>query len=311
MNDSIAMVIPILNEAKTLPALLTGIESQTVLPQEIIFVDAGSTDSSVDSIHAWWQEKKWANAQCQVLSLPGGMPGGGRNAGIRAAQSEWIAFIDGGITPEKDWLEQLTHFVQTHDTQAVFGVCEFSAERTFEKAVCALSYGYGAVHPVIPASLFHRQIFERVGFFREDLRVAEDILWVKQFEMIFGQRSVCWQAKVHYTHFPSNPSELFKKWYLVQHKAILAGTFRRQKFFYPLAFMFLLGSFFWQPFFAIGLLVLYFVLRGLCDPWRRSGRKMWWGRDWLSALACFPVAFLIDCAKLGGIVVGSLQSLIK
>ena len=53
MLSDIAIVIPILNEAETLPHLFESLGEQTLLPKEIIFVDGGSTDSSTDLINSW------------------------------------------------------------------------------------------------------------------------------------------------------------------------------------------------------------------------------------------------------------------
>ena len=104
LNFPVSLVIPILNEAESLPELLQALKAQSHRPDEIIFSDAGSTDGSPALIEAWWRDQGWEHGSCRVLLRPGAMPGAGRNAGVRAARNEWIAFIDGGITPASDWL---------------------------------------------------------------------------------------------------------------------------------------------------------------------------------------------------------------
>ncbi|MBM3740773.1 MAG: glycosyltransferase [Acidobacteria bacterium] len=54
MIHSIAVVVPILNEARSLPALLEGIRRQGRRPEEILIVDSGSTDGSAELVREWW-----------------------------------------------------------------------------------------------------------------------------------------------------------------------------------------------------------------------------------------------------------------
>jgi len=193
---AIALILPILNEAEFLPVQLNAIACQTLKPTEILFVDAGSTDGSQALIDNWWATEGWEGGRCQVLHNPWGMPGANRNLGIRTTQAEWIAFLDGGMEPEPDWLEQLSQFCIERQSKAAFGICHFFAENRFESAICALSYGYDSVHPVIPASLFHRDIFTEVGFFPEHLSATEDLFWVKNYianrgHALFAHRPWC------------------------------------------------------------------------------------------------------------------------
>ncbi|MBK6637143.1 MAG: glycosyltransferase [Rhodocyclaceae bacterium] len=168
MRPRISLVVLMLNEARTLPNLLSAIKAQTRRPDELIFVDAGSSDGSADLVRQWWARESWPGIGCRVITLPGAYPGAGRNAGVRAAQSEWIAFLDVGIDPDTSWLEQLEQCLETSGAPGVFGVCHFMADTAFQCAICALSNGQGAVHPVVPASLFRKDVFRTVGYFPEN-----------------------------------------------------------------------------------------------------------------------------------------------
>src|SRR3989442_3691523 len=168
MTAPVIIIIHILNEGEKLPELLSGLEQQTLLPQEIIFVDAGSTDGGPELINTWWKTKAWLEGGCRVLLCPGALPGAGRNAGIETAQNAWIVFLDGGMTPEPGWLAALMDYAKIHSVKGVFGICQFSGQGVVSMAVCALSYGYGTVHSIVAASLFDRAVFQQIGFFRTD-----------------------------------------------------------------------------------------------------------------------------------------------
>src|SRR3954468_21600682 len=99
----ITLVIPVRNEEASLPRLLDSIRKQTVAPAEIIFVDAGSTDSTSRMV----QDAARADTRIRLLIVPGATPGRGRNTGICDATYDWIALTDAGIELAPDWLEQL------------------------------------------------------------------------------------------------------------------------------------------------------------------------------------------------------------
>lgn len=304
LNFSVTVVIPILNEAESLPELLQGLKAQTLRPDEIVFSDAGSTDGSPALIEEWWCNEGWEGGHCSVLTRPGAMPGAGRNAGVRAARNQWVAFIDGGITPAKDWLEQLCRHALATQVPAVFGVCHFSAQAPFAKAVCALSYGQGAVHPVIPASLFARWLFAEIGEFPAHLRAGEDLVWMAALQARYGAREVCSVARVNYTHFPTGWRQAFRKWRVTELHCVLAGVRTRQQAFYlfglPVLYL-LAGS---GDGVGTAVFVAYLLLRGVIDPTRRSLDRPWWGLQPGAACIALPLVTALDFAKWLGIVQG-------
>lgn len=304
LNFPVTLVIPILNEAESLPELLQALKAQTHRPDEIIFSNAGSTDGSPALIEAWWRCEGWEGSQCSVLTRPGAMPGAGRNAGVRAARNEWITFIDGGITPASDWLEQLCWHAQATQASAVFGVCHFSAQMPLAKAVCALSYGHGAVHPVIPASLFARRVFAEIGEFPAHLRAGEDLVWVAALQARYGAREVCPAARVSYTHFPTSWSQALRKWRVTELHCVLAGVRTGQQAVYLLGLPLLYALAVGGGGVGAAVFVVYLLLRGVVDPTRRSHDRPWWGNQPVAAYVALPLVAALDIAKWMGIVQG-------
>lgn len=302
MTHDVTVVVPILNEADSLPQLLAALKAQTHRPKELIFSDAGSTDGSAALIEQWWKKERWEGGACQVLVVPSAMPGAGRNAGVRAASSEWIAFIDAGIEPDQAWLERLCDYARDQHSLAVFGMCRFAGDTCFERTVCALSHGQGSLHAVVPASLFNRQVFDEVGFFLEYLRAAEDLSWSKGLVGRYGRRVICKDALVHYTHFPSSWGQAIRKWKLAEYQSVLAGVRSSQQRIsligLPLVYAALLSGT------AAGsaVFILYLLIRGVIDPLRRSKEYPWWGRHPGALLIAPGLAAALDLAKLAGIL---------
>lgn len=296
-----------LNEAASLPALLAAIFAQTRRPDEIIFVDSGSTDASLSIIADWWMENGWQGATCRVEVNLGGFPGYNRNIGVRSASCPWIAFVDCGVYPEIDWLEKLLDCVSSSGSLAVFGLCEFSAEGAVQRATCALSYGVGSEHPVLPSSLIHRNVFAEIGLFEENLRSAEDLKWMALFETRFSSRVRCEQARVHYRHFPASIVDVARKWHQYQKNGIKAGLCKGQSVAFALIIGIGLAALLFNMDIAVWSGGIYILLRGVADPMRRSRLWNWWGNEPMLIFLAPIVALTIDVAKLSGALRGYLS----
>lgn len=311
MSCAVTVVIPVLNEAAALPRLLAALKAQTLRPREVLIADAGSTDGSAAAIERWWRAERWDGGDCRVLAVPGAMPGAGRNAGVRAAAHEWIAFLDAGIDPEPTWLERLCAYANSLNVRAVFGLCRFAADGAFERAVCALSHGQGTAHSVVPASLFHRRVFDEIGWFPEHLRAAEDLNWSDRLAARYGPREICADAVVHYAHFPSTWSSALRKWKLAEYASVLAGVRSPQQRLSLIGVPLVYGALFSWTAVGFGVFVLYLVVRGVIDPLRRSSERPWWGKHLGSFLIAPGLAAALDLAKLAGIVQAYLNCVMQ
>ena len=97
--DSVTAVIPNWNRAALLAKALDSLRRQIRPPEEIVVVDNGSTDNSVDVARA---------AGARVMEM-GSNAGFARavNAGIEAAGGEFIAIVNNDVELEPAWLETL------------------------------------------------------------------------------------------------------------------------------------------------------------------------------------------------------------
>lgn len=301
----VSVVVPMRNEAATVGVLLEGLARQTVLPREIVFVDSGSKDGSEERVRAWWSASGWAGATCSVIREPGAYPGGGRNAGVRASSQPWIAFIDCGIVPEAAWLESLRGCAASGAAGAL-GHCVFEGEGAWQRAFCALSYGVGTCRPVLPASLFRRELFDQVGAFDPALRAGEDLLWLEKLRRAGVALNECGAARVVYGHFPASPSAAFRKWFDYERSASAAGIggMPRRLLLGGVLLLYLAPL---AGVFAAALLWLaYVLLRVVVDPVRRSRRRGWWRGAPLALLAALPAALAVDTGRALGSLAGLL-----
>lgn len=101
----ITVVIPCFNVAGVLSACLQGLSGQEVLPEEIVCVDNGSTDNTRKVIEGWSAGEKKLSVVLVHAREKG--PAAARNAGVKAAGGEVIAFIDADCVPRKDWIRNI------------------------------------------------------------------------------------------------------------------------------------------------------------------------------------------------------------
>ena len=98
----VSIIIPLYNKAEYIGACIKSVINQSVVPYEIIVVDDGSTDNGVEAVES---------IQCKRLTLIRQKNSGvsaARNAGIKAAQCEFIAFLDADDAWLPGHIEELT-----------------------------------------------------------------------------------------------------------------------------------------------------------------------------------------------------------
>lgn len=300
----VALVLPVKDEAQTLPELFDAIAQSPVWPAEIAFSDAGSQDGTACLIRAWWSVHAQTGVRLHVIDNPGALPGAGRNAGMAATQAEWVAFLDGGIRPEPDWLQQLYRSAVAEGRDHAFGLCRFDADGALPLAVCALTNGVGMTAPVLPASIFHRRVFQKIGTFPEHLRSAEDLVWLSRFGEAYGRRHICREAMVHYTHYPKTLPGIARKWFAFERSSVVAGVGARARVVVLSAAVGFVATIALAPVEALAGLLAYLILRGGVDPIRRS-RKMNWWRKAPAALLLAPLcALVMDGGRIAGAISG-------
>lgn len=102
MNPKVSVILPIYNVSAYLEQCMDSIVNQTLKEIEIICVDDGSTDNSLEIL------KKYAENDQRVIILEQSNAGAGaaRNKGIEIAKGDYLSFLDSDDFFEKDMLEK-------------------------------------------------------------------------------------------------------------------------------------------------------------------------------------------------------------
>jgi len=103
MNELISVVIPVYNVEKYAERCFLSVAAQTYKDFEAILVDDGSTDGSGKLCDEFQQK----DSRFRVLHKKNGGLSSARNAGIRLAKGEYIAFVDSDDIVSPEFLSRL------------------------------------------------------------------------------------------------------------------------------------------------------------------------------------------------------------
>lgn len=115
MHDLISIVVPVYNCEKYLEECLESLCSQTYKNLEIICVDDGSTDSSVDLLQSIAEK----DSRVKILSQKNAGAGAARNYGLSVAQGKYIYFFDADDIAVNNLLELAYNRAQETDADIV------------------------------------------------------------------------------------------------------------------------------------------------------------------------------------------------
>lgn len=193
----VSLCITILNEAQTILSLLQALLEQTASPEEIIIVDGGSTDATVEILRSKVTTIATRKKAAQRLIIDGwlsnhkkkiavrcyhikGNRSIGRNLAITNATHDWIAITDAGCVPHPDWLEQLIKTQLSSKAVVVAGYYDAVTHSPLQEAIVP----YVLVMPdkvdakkFLPATrsmLIHKKIWKQAGGFDTGLSDNED-----------------------------------------------------------------------------------------------------------------------------------------
>jgi glycosyltransferase involved in cell wall biosynthesis len=226
----VSVIVPVRDEVQSIRELLDSLLKQTRPPDEIVITDGGSVDATPQIIEEYIRK----GAPVRLIRAGAALPGRGRNLGAAASSFEWLAFTDAGIRLANNWLETLvTRAAQDNTIDVVYGSWEPVTD-TFFKECAAIAYvpppaprdGIVSRPRFIASTLLRREAWAAVNGFPEDLRSAEDLVFMDRVEQA-GYRAVFEpRAQVHWNLRPTLGAT-FKRFLVYSRNNIRAGLWRQ------------------------------------------------------------------------------------
>ena len=187
----ISVVIPLYNKEKSISSTLRTVLNQTFSDYEIVIVNDGSTDGSVEEI------EKVQDDRIRLVHQPNAGVSAARNRGIEEAKGDLIAFLDADDEWKPEYLATQYHLFQKYPECSVFA-CNYEFRDVSGKVTPTLIHKLPFVgedgilsnyfevascsHPPICSIsvMVKKQVMQAIGDFPIGITHGEDLLtWAR------------------------------------------------------------------------------------------------------------------------------------
>lgn len=121
MPEKISVIIPVFNEQEVIDDCLKSLMDQSWKNLEIIVVDDGSSDQSIEILKSFLQVKLFKQSHKGA--------GAARNLGVSKATGEILVFVDADMTFDKKFIEKLTRPIRVGKTIGTFSKNEMVSNK--------------------------------------------------------------------------------------------------------------------------------------------------------------------------------------
>ena len=205
----VSVIIPTYNRKKYVTKAIDSVLRQTYDDYEIIVIDDGSTDNTRESL------EKYRNKILYIYQQNSGVSAA-RNAGIRLAKGEWVAFLDS----DDEWIPEYLSWQmkQLHQSPQVFTYITNSIDISangikinrflgtklldkFKGSSCIILerpfYTVIKYHPwAVQSAMMRRDVLLSTGLFNTGLTIAEDLDLMARMALK-GPFKICNKVLVH------------------------------------------------------------------------------------------------------------------
>lgn len=195
----VSIIMPVYNGEAYLGEAIESILTQTFQNWELILVNDGSTDSSMDIMESYAEQDQRIKLTCnrKNLYLPKSL-----NAGFQCANGKYLTWTSDDNRYKKDAIEVM---VGTLEAQSSYGMVYCDMEYINEQGNVT-GYFSGDISriyvedPIGACFLYRREVAERVGAYDPQMILVEDYdYWLRisrQFEIVHVPNS-CYQYRIH------------------------------------------------------------------------------------------------------------------
>ena len=237
-NIKVSVVIPVYNAAEYLQDCLDGLVNQTLKEFEIICVDAGSSDNSVEILQAY------AEKDSRVIPIKDKgrlFAGAARNIGLSCAKGEYLFFLDADDFFETDMLEKSYCRAKATDADIVVFESDYYSElnKIYIPNYFTINRDLIKDRPVFSADEIEKNVFRvftgwawdklfKAEFIREsnltfqDLRTTNDMLFVFAAQILAQRIVVMDELLAHHRLTEHTLSVTREKSWHCFHEALIA-----------------------------------------------------------------------------------------
>lgn len=180
-----SVIIPLYNKEKSIGGTINSVLKQTYSTYELIIVNDGSTDDSLNIA------KSYRDPRIKIITQRNGGESSARNTGIKAAINDYIALIDADDQWDEGFLCHMEKLIKDFPEASFFG-CQIESVNGSKKSIInAMHSKRGYIEnyftsqingPVVWSSsvIIKRECFNEVGYFNTSYSRGGDLdMWVR------------------------------------------------------------------------------------------------------------------------------------
>jgi glycosyltransferase involved in cell wall biosynthesis len=196
----VSVITPTYNRKQLLLEALGSVVAQTYRPIEMVVIDDGSTDGTVDALRRWFRAlpmDRRDGLEFRVVSQENGGAARARNRGLLASRGEFIQFFDSDDLLHPNKLErQVARLHADEDLQYVYSsLTRFSSTPDWSLSgrgdpppQLDVEHLVGSYRLNTAVGLYRRSICLRIGPWNELLRASDDFEY--NLRMILAARAI-------------------------------------------------------------------------------------------------------------------------
>ncbi len=181
MTEKVSVIVPVYNAEKYLHRCLQSILNQTYQNWEAVFVNDGSTDSSLDILQSYADN----DSRIRIINQPNAGAAAARNHGIELISGEYFLFVDADDYISVDFITKTLTAAITHCCDMVLTSIMFNgrdAGMFFSGLLKFNPLYFRVINPGPVAKLYKRSIVEKYKIrFPEDMKIAEDYVFTSLY----------------------------------------------------------------------------------------------------------------------------------
>lgn len=204
----VSIIIPVYNAEKYLEACIKGVKNQTYNFIECILINDGSKDGSEDIIKKLIKDDN----RFKYIYQQNGGPSKARNMGIKAANGEYIAFVDADDRIETNYIEILINGIKNCDiaccgyidesNYGIISYSDFSNDRIGKNKKEFIRSVINGTGGVLWAKIFKTDIIKQNKIrLDENLYQSEDMIFVLEYMQYVEKWAIIEQYIYHYNRF--------------------------------------------------------------------------------------------------------------
>lgn len=184
----LSVIVPVYQVAQYIEASLESICQQTTQSMEIIIVNDGTKDDSVE--RALNILKKSSKAYKIIKKENNGLPAA-RNSGIECAEGKYICFIDSDDVLEKNHMKNMIQLMEEEKLEVAFSDFEYTKadnrcgsnveeveSEVLDSHILKECFCMRKIKIHCCAMMLKKSYLDKVGIFNEKLRFGEDVEFI-------------------------------------------------------------------------------------------------------------------------------------